>query len=572
MIVFGIIGIFGIIWFLQDSNKRGRSDLKGKPSSVTLRILINHCQTLLLVGGLHNHGPSLFAEIVRQPAQVAEGGIVSSINGLVECDLGMNFFQRTYVVACLPLLMFVVACVAYSSARGLEMRHCCCTDKERMAISKGMIRVGVVSMFLIHPTTVDQLISSLQWHDEKIESKYWVLHDMGMPWGEGDHLIVLTVSTIALVLYGILLPIMAAVAVRLLMDGETTSSQHNVLKGKGEGDSVSEGGSEGGSEGDSNEDSKGDSKEDSKGLSMITNPMQNSPSTKTIPQRVLHRDTKDWINKSIGFLTKGYRRHCMWWEMGPVLVRKLALMLTSRIVKSAFVQSWIALLIVLIAYHLQISFRPFARTMYGTRRSYANDIERLSLGTIAVTLFVSLLYTQYPDREVHFTIGLLGLNFFTLLYLSVTVAIEMRYESAIKVHRRDLLRRMRYDSDVKIADRALLCVLPRFRCCFRTRRCQCCRQCFPALEGLEYVSFERSSGGEFDDDDDDDDDEFDDDESVINVDPAADAKEVEMMSMSLRRQESRYSVAFKVNCEEDLDADLVASGIKRSENRQELEI
>ena len=118
ILLFTCMAVF-TVWFLQDSNKHGRDDFKAKPSSVTLRILINHLQTLLLVGGLQNHGPELYRETVSAPAKVAEGGIVSSLNGFVECVLELNFFQRTYIVATLPLLSFAVACLVYFCIKSL---------------------------------------------------------------------------------------------------------------------------------------------------------------------------------------------------------------------------------------------------------------------------------------------------------------------------------------------------------------------------------------------------------------------------------------------------------------------
>jgi hypothetical protein len=96
------------VWFLQDSNKHGRDDFKAKPSSVTLRILINHLQTLLLVGGLQNHGPELYREMVSAPAKVAEGGIVSSLNGFVECVLELNFFSTN--LHCCDTAIALVCC------------------------------------------------------------------------------------------------------------------------------------------------------------------------------------------------------------------------------------------------------------------------------------------------------------------------------------------------------------------------------------------------------------------------------------------------------------------------------
>ena len=357
------------VWFLQDSNKHGRDDFKAKPSSVTLRILINHLQTLLLVGGLQNHGPELYRETVSAPAKVAEGGIVSSLNGFVECVLELNFFQRTYIVATLPLLSFAVACLVYFCIKSLidcwedasklkqtstfkqntddidgrenptpglpnqpkdlrdtaSIRYNPCSRRNFNAVSKGMVRVGAVSMFLIHSSVVDQLLSALQ-YSPPIDGKHFLLHSMNYSYMEGGHVIVVSVVVIFLVLYVLVLPIVTTLAI---------FSQFNVPHKRSE-----------------------------------------------------------WINKSIGFLTKGYRRTYMWWEVGPVLIRKMLLMLTSRIVASSFDQSLIALLIVAIAYNLQVTIRPFDQTMYLNSNSYANDCEQLSLGTITVSLFVSLLYTQ----------------------------------------------------------------------------------------------------------------------------------------------------------------------------------
>ena len=214
IVAFTFMAIF-IVWFLQDSNKHGRDDTKAKPSSVTLRILVNHCQTLLLVGGLQNHGPELYREIITAPAAVAEGGIVSSLNGFVECALDLNFFQRTYIVATLPFISFFVACFVYFCIRSLidccdeskrtiirknenenvinyeenpiqnkditqkqkkkQIKYNPCSKDNFNTVSKGMIRVGAVSMFLIHSSVVDQLLSALESYSKKIEVRLILL-------------------------------------------------------------------------------------------------------------------------------------------------------------------------------------------------------------------------------------------------------------------------------------------------------------------------------------------------------------------------------------------------------------
>ena len=278
-----------------------------------------------------------------------------------------------------------------------------------------MVRVGAVSMFLIHSSVVDQLLSALQ-YSPPIDGKHFLLHSMNYSYMEGGHVIVVSVVVIFLVLYVLVLPIVTTLAI---------FSQFNVPHKRSE-----------------------------------------------------------WINKSIGFLTKGYRRTYMWWEVGPVLIRKMLLMLTSRIVASSFDQSLIALLIVAIAYNLQVTIRPFDQTMYLNSNSYANDCEQLSLGTITVSLFVSLLYTQYTAWSTAFTIGLAVFNIAVMIYLCLTVMIELRYESEVKINKQELLK---YNKDVECADHVLMCILPSFSWCL-AKNARCCQRCFPGLTGLNNVS------------------------------------------------------------------------------------
>ena len=219
-----------------------------------------------------------------------------------------------------------------------------------------------------------------------------------------------------------------------------------------------------------------------------------------------------------------------------MLIRKMLLLLTSRVITSPFDQSLIALLIICLAYNLQVTINPFGQTMVAGTVSYTNECERLSLGTIAVSLFVSLLYTQYDHLKLEFTIGLGFLNFVVLLYLCVTVVIELRYESAIKVNRKELLR---YDTEVEFVDNVLLCLLPTFSCCKNSILCQ---RCFPALVGLDYVSHGGGNDGGSDSDSD----------SDSGSNGNGDIELIIGNKLRVRNQ-STYSVAFKIDSEGDLD-------------------
>lgn len=306
---------------------------------------------------------------------------------------------------------------------------------------------------------------------------------MNYSYMEGDHVIVVFVVTVFLVLYALVLPIATTIAI-------FKAYHHN----------------------------------------------SNNVNNVNQKQNLKELKRNDWINKSIGFLTKGYRRDYMWWEVGPVLIRKMLLMLTSRVVVSSFDQSLVALLIVAIAYNLQITVQPFQATMFANSKSYANDCERLSLGTITVSLFVSLLYTQYKKWSIAFTIGLGILNFIVIVYLCLTIMIEVRYESEIKVNKKELLT---YDTDVEFADHVLMCILPSFSCCI-DKESSCCQKCFPSLIGLKYVSkkSDDDGGGERNGD----------------VEMTGSSKSVKKRKNT---RSSGYSVAFKVDDPNSLEADEV---------------
>ena len=510
-----LIGVMALsvftIWYLQNSNRRGREDDKGKPSTVTIRILIDHSQTLLLVGGLANHGPEVFREITTTTATVSEAGVVASVNGLIDCTLGLNFLQRTYIMATLPAIICLISGAAYFLVKHFILDGLCtprkfqgkhpeieivqklknsrrsssscmkreaCTRKSLDHTTKGMVRVCVVSLFLIHPSVMDQLFASLQWYPEQINGRFMLVSAMEVEWGSSTHLPVMVVTLAGIFLYGILVPLAGVYMISRHMaelDGFAVSINST----------------------------KGESSLDSPESKMVESKIKATTDQKSLEVAA----KRDWINKSIGFLTKGYSVRYSWWAMGPVLLRKMLIMCIGRLgaVSSvdsesgqmrAFVQSFIALLVMIFAYHLQISLEPFEESMHSPPNQpvpkYHNVCEQLSLATIVMTLLFSLLFSEVDVQVATgdakwkpaytFTLLLGALNALTLLYLCVVILIEIRYESMLKISRPSLLS---YKSEAKLLDSAIVKCMPSFSCCSGS---SWAKRLFPALRGLEWVS------------------------------------------------------------------------------------
>ena len=112
--------------------------------------------------------------------------------------------------------------------------------------------------------------------------------------------------------------------------------------------------------------------------------------------QIRHRVDDRRVGTMAGFLMDGYRVEVAWFWEFVVLARKLVILGVSLFIEEAFLQSFAAVVVLVVALSIQLYFHPF-------KLLALNVLEIMSIASVLATQLGSVLmwYKQLPGNELH---------------------------------------------------------------------------------------------------------------------------------------------------------------------------
>ncbi|KAA0157355.1 hypothetical protein FNF31_05780 [Cafeteria roenbergensis] len=421
----GLVIVTGLASFLV--NNTYKSNVKGKAgSNVTpglIRIIANYLKIQSTLGDFRARAPAVIMAI-RNGASTVSSGIPLDI-GPVACAFGLSFERQLLGAVAMPVVIIVG--VSFLCAL-LFLRAACCPWFCQSAIT--------ILFFLVYSMLVKQVFTAWRLYDEPIEDKWYLAADFGVSTDSPAYSRIVIVAVVGVVLWVVGIPALAVWLLyrnrHRLLDDDFAASFAFLYAGYNIGTA-----------GQVNEAAIQQARTVVRKLKDLTDASKlrwppSSHASSLGAKHSRHKSLAMSRGKNVAFLedivdqfettVSGQSQSWWFWEV-VVLARLVAVTIVAIFVEDVFVQSYLALGIVIASTVAQLAAQPYSD-------SSLNFAETMGLLTILVTQMGSLLWALDTTElakldDVAVTIVLIVVNVAVLVVFVVMLILSVLGEHRI---------------------------------------------------------------------------------------------------------------------------------------------